>query len=35
LQYEFIRNHQYYTETARELRNSKKSTKLDELNNIV
>ena len=34
LQYEFIRNHQYYTETARELRNSKKSTKLDELNNL-
>lgn len=35
MQYEFIRNHQYFTATARELRNSNKSTKLDELNNLV
>ncbi len=35
LQYEFIRNHQYYTETAKKLRNSDKNLKLDELNNTV
>jgi len=35
LQYEFIRNHQYFTNTARSLRNSNKNLKLDELNSLT
>jgi hypothetical protein len=35
LQYEFIRNHQYYTETAKNMRNVNKNMQLDELNNLI
>lgn len=35
LQYEFIRNHQYYTNTAKSMRNVNKTMQLDELNNII
>jgi hypothetical protein len=35
LQYEFIRNHQYYTSTAKNMRNVNKTIQLDDLNNLV
>ncbi|MCX7861511.1 MAG: HD domain-containing protein [Bacteroidales bacterium] len=34
LQYEFIKAHQYYTETAKQMRSINKSTQLEELNKI-
>jgi len=35
LQYEFIRKHQYFTETAKRKRNTNKTKQLDELNKIL
>ncbi|MBI5541611.1 MAG: hypothetical protein HY951_16240 [Bacteroidia bacterium] len=35
LQYEFIRNHQYFTETAKTMRNINKNMQLDDLNTLV
>lgn len=35
LQYEFIRRHQYYTETAKKMRSVNKSSQLEELDKII
>jgi class 3 adenylate cyclase/ligand-binding sensor domain-containing protein/HD superfamily phosphodiesterase len=35
LQYEFIRNHQYFTETAKTMRNINKNLQLDDLNTNI
>jgi class 3 adenylate cyclase len=35
MQYEFIRVHQYYTETAKKMRNVKKTNQMDELDRMI
>jgi adenylate cyclase len=35
LQYEFIRNHKYYTQTAQKMRNVYKKMQLDDLNDMI
>ena len=35
LQYEFIRKHQYYTETAKKMRSNNKTTQLEELDKLM